>query len=355
MAHIMTESWLTIYGNRKNAPKDHSTKYSESHLEKQLGALIQKNEEIRNKASSMSYQHQHPSELNMDAGGAVAAAYIPTGSARHGHHNHATAHSGNADPNTLISQFSGMAIGGMGMANNPGPVSMGPGHAFVVGSDGQFMLAPVSAQHVGLGNSNENMYQNFSMPPAGYSGQYVGVGMGMSVPLVPFTPGRVAPAHARLERHSDVPALENRRGSYSTTESTPTTPFYGATQRDGTRVASLDRSAYTTPSPQQLGLSALHNDPPKVVLSAVSERTLEELVKKEPAIPKAVPAVFTPPGQMKSLDQSLDNRIPGNRNVYIRGLHPTTDDELLYHFASRFGPVETSKAIIDTGTGACKG
>ena len=58
---------------------------------------------------------------------------------------------------------------------------------------------------------------------------------------------------------------------------------------------------------------------------------------------------------MKSLDQSLDNRIPGNRNVYIRGLHPTTDDELLYLFASRFGAVETSKAIIDTGTGACKG
>uniref|UniRef100_A0A8H7NP35 RRM domain-containing protein n=1 Tax=Bionectria ochroleuca TaxID=29856 RepID=A0A8H7NP35_BIOOC len=64
---------------------------------------------------------------------------------------------------------------------------------------------------------------------------------------------------------------------------------------------------------------------------------------------------FSPPGQMKSLEQSLENRIPGNRNVYIRGLHPTTDDELLFLFASRFGAVETSKAIIDTGTGACKG
>ncbi|KAK7218487.1 hypothetical protein V2G26_006490 [Clonostachys chloroleuca] len=58
---------------------------------------------------------------------------------------------------------------------------------------------------------------------------------------------------------------------------------------------------------------------------------------------------------MKSLEQSLENRIPGNRNVYIRGLHPTTDDELLFLFANRFGAVETSKAIIDTGTGACKG
>jgi RNA recognition motif-containing protein len=82
---------------------------------------------------------------------------------------------------------------------------------------------------------------------------------------------------------------------------------------------------------------------------------LDDLLKQDPAIPKAVPAVFTPPGQMKSLESSLENRIPGNRNVYIRGLHPTTDDELLFHFASRFGGVETSKAIIDTGTGACKG
>jgi RNA recognition motif-containing protein len=58
---------------------------------------------------------------------------------------------------------------------------------------------------------------------------------------------------------------------------------------------------------------------------------------------------------MKTLEQSLENRIPGNRNVYIRGLHPTTDDDLLYAYAIRFGAVETSKAIIDTGTGACKG
>jgi hypothetical protein len=28
---------------------------------------------------------------------------------------------------------------------------------------------------------------------------------------------------------------------------------------------------------------------------------------------------------------------------------------LLFHYAARFGSVETSKAIIDTATGACKG
>jgi RNA recognition motif-containing protein len=100
-------------------------------------------------------------------------------------------------------------------------------------------------------------------------------------------------------------------------------------------------------------MSALHVETSKPAV--VSEAILEELSNRKPAIPKAVPAVFTPPGQMKSLEQSLENRIPGNRNVYIRGLHPTTDDELLFLFASRFGAVETSKAIIDTGTGACKG
>jgi RNA recognition motif-containing protein len=87
----------------------------------------------------------------------------------------------------------------------------------------------------------------------------------------------------------------------------------------------------------------------------VSDHVLDEILAKEPAIPTAVPAVFTPAGQMKSLEQSLENRIPGNRNVYIRGLYPTTDDQTLYQFTSRFGEVETSKAIIDTATGACKG
>jgi hypothetical protein len=58
---------------------------------------------------------------------------------------------------------------------------------------------------------------------------------------------------------------------------------------------------------------------------------------------------------MRTLEQSLSNPIYGNRNVYIRGLHPNTDDDTLAAYAARFGRVETSKAIIDTSTGACKG
>jgi len=82
---------------------------------------------------------------------------------------------------------------------------------------------------------------------------------------------------------------------------------------------------------------------------------LDALLVQHPTIPRAVPAVFTPRENMRTLDQSLSNPIPGNRNVYIRGLHPHTDDETLAAYAARFGKVETSKAIIDTSTGACKG
>ena len=231
---------------------------------------------------------------------------------------------------------------------------MGAGPAYVLGPDGQYVLAPMNHQPLGMNHGNENPYSGFGIPAGTYGSPYVGLPM----PLMPYTPGRPNVAQPRVDRGpSEVPGLENRRGSYSTTESTPATPFYGTvSQRDvGPRVASLDRSAYTTPSPQQLGLPALQTDITKPAIAVVPDRTIEDFLKQDPAVPRAVPAVFTPPSQMKSLEQSLENRIPGNRNVYIRGLHPTTDDELLYKFASRFGPVETSKAIIDTGTGACKG
>jgi hypothetical protein len=82
---------------------------------------------------------------------------------------------------------------------------------------------------------------------------------------------------------------------------------------------------------------------------------VDTLLQQHPAIPHAVPAVFTPRENMRTLEQSLSNPIFGNRNVYIRGLHPNTDDATLAAYSARFGQVETSKAIIDTSTGACKG
>ncbi|KAH6668640.1 sporulation-specific protein [Plectosphaerella plurivora] len=264
--------------------------------------------------------------------------------------------------NNTLSQFQGMSLG-------PGllPSQMNPGHGYLMpqGQEGGFVLAPMAAPghpmtldqiHASYGHPNPYLSSHGQMPAY------------MPYPIMPYTPGRGHSGSALQDRtnraghggHGEVPGLENRRGSYSTNESTPATPFFaGVPKHDhhGPRVAVHDRSSYTTPSPQQVGGVNMYQDTAikHTVVNVPVDRNLDEILRQDPPVPRAVPAVFTPASQMKSLEQSLDNRIPGNRNVYIRGLHPTTDDELLFKYASRFGDVETSKAIIDTSTGACKG
>ncbi|KAM6521030.1 hypothetical protein FSOLCH5_005805 [Fusarium solani] len=270
----------------------------------------------------------------------TAAPYLPSQQDRR--HNSHLAVPGSSDPNGLLSQFQGMSLGGMGMPNtHSAPIHMAP--PYMLGSDGHFVLAPVQgSQTIPLGHSNENGYTNYA------NGAFSNPYMGMHFPLMPFTPGRANAVHTRADRtQSEVPGLENRRNSYSTTESAPATPFYAggvAHQENGPRVASLDRSAYTTPSPQQLGLMPAHAEASKSKLSPMSERALDELLEKKPSIPKAVPAVFTPAAQMKGVEQSLQNPIPGNRNVYIRGLHPTTDDEL-FGFAKFYNVADSEMCI----------
>ncbi|KAF4489425.1 Sporulation-specific protein 5 [Colletotrichum fructicola Nara gc5] len=260
-----------------------------------------------------------------------------------------------------MSSFQGMSLG-HSMGHNGTGMGQMSAHTYMVPQD--YILAPhLPGAAMGMDQLSQGPYGPAAggyLAAPGQFNPYVPYGM------MPFTPGRAVSGNAVLQdrtnrNHNDVPGLENRRhsgGSYSTTESAPTTPFYNGAKNDkGPRVAALDRSTYTTPSPQQIVGPSMFVEPAAKhgVISIPVDRNLEEMLKQEPPIPKAVPAVFTPAAQMKTLDQSLENRIPGNRNVYIRGLHPTTDDELLYRFASRFGEVETSKAIIDTATGACKG
>ncbi|KFY33673.1 hypothetical protein V494_07416 [Pseudogymnoascus sp. VKM F-4513 (FW-928)] len=186
---------------------------------------------------------------------------------------------------------------------------------------------------------------------AGYPGYMPGYAM---MPYSQARHGNMAERQGAM--HKDVPGLDNRRGSYSTNESAPGTPFYGSLGHGdhGIVIATVDRSPiYSTPSPQiphnvnvqQAGKPL----PYKAIPATYNVATVEQV------IPKAVPAVFTPRENMRSLEQSLSNPIYGNRNVYIRGLHPDTNDETLAAYASLFGRVETSKAIIDTGTGTCKG
>ncbi|KAI1034120.1 hypothetical protein LB505_003194 [Fusarium chuoi] len=257
---------------------------------------------------------------------------------------------GSTDHNALLGHFQGLSLTGMTLPAPQGaPIPMPP--PYMVSPDGLILASMPGSQSVAINHPNESAYPGYQMNGA-YANPYA-----LSGPLVPFTPARANAGHPRGDRtQSEVPGLENRRGSYSTTESAPATPFYGSwpNREHGPRVHS-DRSAYTTPSPHQLLGSHHVEATTKTKPSPVSDHVLDEILAKEPAIPTAVPAVFTPAGQMKSLEQSLENRIPGNRNVYIRGLYPTTDDHTLYQFTSRFGEVETSKAIIDTATGACKG
>lgn len=80
---------------------------------------------------------------------------------------------------------------------------------------------------------------------------------------------------------------------------------------------------------------------------------LEALTQQEPAIPRAVPAMWTNPSEM-TLAKCLENR-EGITNVYIRGFLPETTDEMLYTYASRFGKIDRCKAIVDLDSGHCKG
>jgi len=242
----------------------------------------------------------------------------------------------------VMNQFSTLTLpAGPGMPSGSNLSQMQAHHAYCATQEQPVAYQGYSVPlHVGM--SPEAAYS------FGVSGQFpVQSGFApLPVPYhaLPYTPGRVA---SYADRSSEVPGLENRRGSYSTTESTPATPFFGsASERGSVSRVAVFRSSYTTPSPEQ-------------IVAPKAPQPLEEdlvaLLKENPPIPEAVPAVFTPPSHTKSIEQCLENRIHGNRNVYIRGLHPTTDDELLNRYASRFGKVEQSKAIIDTSTGACKG
>ncbi|KAI1201322.1 hypothetical protein F5X97DRAFT_338882 [Nemania serpens] len=271
-----------------------------------------------------------------------------------GNHN-----SVDAGMNAIVNQLGGLGINGTGVApNGTVPPVM---NSYVTTADGQLLYpasyAPAGIAAYGYGQAPDAVNPGFTTP---YLAQG-GFPAYLPYSYVPYTPGRAGIMSERSEvATKEVPGLENRRSSYSTNESTPATPFFAGSMasRDPARVAVFDRSSYTTPSPQQYLAGAPNvGQHPKGLYSypVVVDRDLDALLRRDPPIPTAVPAVFTPRKSMKTLEQSLVNNIPGNRNVYIRGLHPTTDDDLLLRYTERFGKVETSKAIIDTTTGACKG
>ena len=311
-------------------------------------------------ASNMYNQPQTQTRPHRDSQGQQSASFAPGNMSGSQHDNASMA--------SLMGSFAGMALPTANMASaamGAAQLPLSGQQYFYNPADNTYLVAPMyPPQHLGANQHAENTYGSYAAAALPYFAQGAAYPSYMpGFPLMPYTPNnRVASYYTDRsdQLHKEVPGLENRRGSYSTNESAPGTPYYGSvSQREqGTQIATVDRSPFgSTPSPQQLPIQ--HADqqtvkplPYKTIPINVD---IDALLVAHPAIPRAVPAVFTPRENMRTLDQSLSNPIPGNRNVYIRGLHPNTDDETLAAYAARFGKVETSKAIIDTSTGSCKG
>jgi hypothetical protein len=159
----------------------------------------------------------------------------------------------------------------------------------------------------------------------------------------------------------DVPGLvAPRRNSWSSSEETgPHTPIYSIQNQFGYQTAPVfnDHSPATwstTPSPH-------HVDPSYAAHLVGKDRNgnptfmdFKAIALEEPAIPIAIPAPRTPNDGRGTLDKIFDNPHK-TTNVYIRGLHPNTTDEMLEQYGARFGKIVTAKSIIDHPRSLCKG
>ncbi|KAK9464847.1 hypothetical protein V1512DRAFT_243142 [Lipomyces arxii] len=91
---------------------------------------------------------------------------------------------------------------------------------------------------------------------------------------------------------------------------------------------------------------------PKSVAAVVHSPVVQSVAKVDFPIPLAISP--TTPGTAFLLDEALKN--PRNTtNVYIRGLAPDITDDVLVKMTSRFGALNTAKAMMDNSTGLCKG
>ena len=146
-----------------------------------------------------------------------------------------------------------------------------------------------------------------------------------------------------------------RRNSFSSNEETgPHTPFFVHGAADYQPKINTDNSpqAWATPSPQQLA----HMYYPQISAkpSSYMLQDLDAICLQEPAIPRPIPAIFSGEKGRGTLESSLMNKL-NTTNVYIRGLHPDTTDEMLWAYGSRFGTIDSAKSMMDQQTGTCKG
>ncbi|KAL9108445.1 MAG: hypothetical protein Q9227_006779 [Pyrenula ochraceoflavens] len=167
---------------------------------------------------------------------------------------------------------------------------------------------------------------------------------------------------------ADAPGLDpNRRSSWSSVEENgPPTPagVAAAGTQDFWTPAMVDRSGTVMGMPSYYSaMPSLSNvyTPGAIQVwrnpenNEYEARNFDTWTSQAPAIPRAVPALWTNNDNM-TLAKCLQN-VEGITNVYIRGFLPETNDEMLRGYAARFGEIDSCKAIIDMDANPpkCKG
>ncbi|KAI4130851.1 MAG: hypothetical protein LQ338_001528 [Usnochroma carphineum] len=169
-----------------------------------------------------------------------------------------------------------------------------------------------------------------------------------NTPATPNGPGWLAPPRLPQE----VPELAApRRTSLSSNEAdSPQTPMFN--YLGGYQLG---------PNLHPNDLAVFGSQNPDSPLQVAKDRTgepyvadFEKWTTMSPPIPFAIPAIDSPGGGRGSLEQIMHNP-NATTNVYVRGLHPDTTDEMLLAYGKRFGDVDSAKSIIDNATGFCKG
>ena len=234
--------------------------------------------------------------------------------------------------------------------NNPAYYTLNDGRVFFAGNVGGQNHSPRGGPSFGSYPSSpyvqHPIQQNGNTPPAN---SHAGV-------------WNSASQQQQQQQPADVPDLAApRRTSLSSTEETgPQTPFFSAhAQAYYPKITVPDNSPQTwaTPSPQQLGQSVPVQAQPLWRDSEGKQYILKDLdaiCQDEPAIPRPIPAIFSDDKARGTLETSLENK-NHTTNVYIRGLHPNTTDDMLIAYGARFGSISSAKSMIDQHTGLCKG
>lgn len=270
----------------------------------------------------------------------------------------------------LADAFTGLSVSGQ---NSMGAgVGLKPGHSHMdmnglsraaAYANNQFVILP-SGQTIPC----QSLYGHGAAPATDQPSQLQYLPSGMFPNFVSNTnmmAGSIPTYGWPYNLQSDVPGLDaNRRGSWSSNdENGPTTPAMAmqAHQDYYASVAGLDRPAmasfpYATPSPASIIQPYVAGpiQPMKCPDNKNYESiNLDVLTQQSPAIPRAVPALWTNQEDL-SLAKCLQNP-EGITNIYIRGFLPEVTDQDVHDYAARFGDIESCKAIVDMDTGKCKG